>query len=103
MKWYKVWTSDLSAPVMLIKAEDQREALKKAKEESRSYDQVQEYKEANKCKFFTKRKQTEWRHTMTGRQYPVEVVAAYCRPHNSPCRCNGERAKCDFYPEVRNK
>lgn len=103
MKWYKVWTSDLSAPVMLIKAEDQREALKKAKEESRSYDQVQEYKEANKCKFFTKRKQTEWRWTLTGRQYPIETTVAICRPLSAPCQCNGTKENCSIYPQMIKK
>ena len=103
MKWFKVWTSDLSAPVMLIKAEDQREALKKAKEESRSYDRIEEYKPANKCRFFTKSKQTEWRQTLTGKHYPVTVTVDFCKPHQSACTCKGIKANCDFYPEVRNK
>ena len=36
-KWYKVWTKDLSAPVLLIKAETLSEAIKQAKEESPAY------------------------------------------------------------------
>ena len=103
MKWYKVWTSDLSAPVLLLKAESLKEAIRKAKEESPSYDQGEEYKSANKCRFFTKNKQTEWRQPLIGKPYPVTVTVDYCKPHNSSCTCKGVKADCDFYPEVRKK
>ena len=103
MKWYKVWTSDLSAPIMLIRAESQPQALKKAREENRSYDQIEEYKAANKCDCYRKRTVRESRWTITGHQYTVEKVVGYCigTKEQEICRCKGIKEKCDFYPDYR--
>lgn len=105
MSWYKVWTSDLSAPVLLLKADNPQEALKKAKEESRSYDLIEEYKPANKCKFFRRDKIVQQRTTPQGMRHVVERTVDRCFAfrYTPPCTCKGIKANCDFYPENRNE
>lgn len=105
MKWFKAWTSDLSAPVLLLKAENETDALKKAKEESPNYDLIEEYKAANKCKYFRREKLQEQRTTPQGMRHVVERTVERCirSKYNPLCYCKGNKEKCDFYPEVRNK
>ncbi|MBE6630901.1 MAG: hypothetical protein E7624_08655 [Ruminococcaceae bacterium] len=104
MKWYKVWTSDLSAPIMLIKANTPHEALKKAREENRSYDLIEEYKQANKCEHFRRQKIVYQRTTPQGMRHVVErtVDRCFAFKYTPPCMCKGIKANCDFYPEKRN-
>ena len=103
MKWFKVWTSDLSAPVLLIKAADAREAIRKAREDGAHYDQAKEYKPASRCPHHGKQEITTYRWSLTGKQYPVKKTVGYCMAtaDNRFCTCKGIKANCDFYPEYR--
>ena len=106
MKWYKVYTSDLSAPVLLIKAATEAEALRKAREESRSYDLIEEYKAANKCEYFRREKIQTQRTTPQGMRHVIQKTVEYCKycfhERTVHCTCKGIREKC-IYPELRNK
>ena len=103
MKWYKVYTSDLSAPVLLIKAASETEALRKAREESRSYDLIEEYKAANKCEYYRREKLVTQRTTPQGMRHVVKIEVTRCLRSQlkPPCTCKGIKEKCDFYPENR--
>lgn len=99
MKWYKVWTHDMTEPVLIIKAGSLAEAIAAAKKESPSYVDGQEYKQANKCRYYRRQQFKERRESLTGRSYYVEITAGVCyRDPAQPCRCrcNGDETECDF-------
>lgn len=60
----------------------------------------------NKCNCYNviqKRKYTY--HPFTGERIAHDVNVAVCNgtKEQEECSCNGDRCKCDFYPEVREK
>ena len=104
-KWYKIWTCDFSAPVLLIKAETLRDAIATAKQESASYTCGEEYKQANKCEYYRKETRKEPQTTLTGRTYYTMVTTSFCYGVKGilQCRCGGSKEKCDFFSERRHE
>ena len=56
MKWYKVWTHDMTEPVLIIKAESLDDAIAAAKRNDPAYTLGEEYKEANRCDHYHRRR-----------------------------------------------
>lgn len=102
-KWFKVWTSDLSAPVLLIKAETLGDAIASAKRENPSYTLGEEYRQANRCEHYRKEYRREPCETLTGRTYYKTIMGGVCyRAAGVPlCKCGGHKEKCDFFSERR--
>lgn len=102
-KWYKVWTRDMSAPVLLIKAETLSEAIKQAKGESPAYAVGEEYKHANKCKYFRRGAVREPRQSLAGSTYYIErtVTTCYATGLSVECKCKGNKDNCELYPKRR--
>ena len=100
-KWYKVWTKDLSAPVLLIKAETLAEAIKQAKNENPAYTEGEEYKNANKCKYFRRGIAREPQQSLTGSTYYIQrtVTTCYATGLSVECKCKGNKDNCEFSPE----
>ena len=98
-KWYKIWTKDLSAPVLLIKAETLSEAIKKAKEENPAYAIGEEYKHANKCKYFRRGIAREPQQSLTGSTYYIQrtVTTCYATGRSIECKCKGDKDNCELH------
>ncbi len=96
MKYYKIWTHDMSGPILIVRAESLKEALTNARKDNPSYTQGEEYKEANKCPFFRRQKIKEPRRTQEGRPYIYEYTAELCigQRNNTRCDCKGDRSRC---------
>ena len=98
MKLYKVWTSDLSAPILLVKAENQAEAMRSARKENHRYDLIEECKAENKCPHFRKNVYTVQRDTPQGKRHVIDKIEYRCMGAKwAPlCHCKGNKDKCDF-------
>lgn len=60
----------------------------------------------NKCDYYKKRPTHRYTyHPITGRPIAHDVEVGYCSGTREcdDCNCDGDRTKCDFYPEVREK
>ena len=102
MKWYKVWTADFSAPILILKADSLAEAIATARHENAAYSLGEEYKQANKCEHYRRQQIKERRVTVTGRPYHIEVTIGVCYGKNQPkrCRCNGNPDNCTYNKEL---
>ena len=103
MKIYKVWTSDLSAPVLIIKAENLQEAVAQARQENPAYTHGEEYRQAGKCPYYRRQRQKERRTSWTGQTYYTEVTMNLCYHDKSlslRCSCAGRKDKCQVYPKI---
>lgn len=98
MKYFKVYTADLSAPVLIVKAESLDDAIATAKRNDLAYTLGEEYKEANRCDRYRRQQIKEQRTTMTGRTYYVDFTVSVCYGSSQPrrCRCGGHRDKCEL-------
>lgn len=59
----------------------------------------------NKCECYKWGERFECRYSEDGRPYGTMVGYNYCSGTKEcdACSCSGDRTKCDFYPEVREK
>ena len=102
MKYYKIWTADLSAPVLIIKAESLDKAIATAKYDNPTYTLGEEYKQANKCHCYRREQIKEKRTTLTGQTYYADITVGVCyNTVNRPWRvkCSGQRDKCQLSPK----
>ena len=103
MKWFKVWTNDMSAPVLIIKAETVGDAIAAARRENASYACGEEYRQANRCEHYRKENRREPRETLTGKTYYKMITCGVCYAITGAprCRCAGHKDQCDFFSERR--
>ena len=60
----------------------------------------------NKCDCFRTQEKLQYLYRpFTGEPFPLYVTIGICygTKERDECTCNGDRSKCDFYPEVREK
>lgn len=60
----------------------------------------------NKCDcFHVQEKLTYLYHPLTGKPLTINSAVGVCwgTPERDECTCNGDRRKCNFYPEIRKK
>ena len=58
----------------------------------------------NKCDYYKSGERFEC-HTYNGRPLGMMVPYNYCNgtKERDECTCNGDKTKCNFYPEIRKK
>ena len=59
----------------------------------------------NKCNCYNTQKERRYTYTPTGRAIGCDVEVGVCRGTKEVerCNCGGDKTKCDFYSDVREK
>ena len=58
-----------------------------------------------RCECYKYGKRLGYRYNFDGTPYEAKVIYNYCSgtKEREECSCKGDKTKCDFYPEVRQK